>query len=374
MGTRRWGIVTALLAALTFVGAATAGSAPATTAGTLVSSVALPPDKWVPGAASATGVTYWSTGPADQPMLSSGAIYVPHGEPPAGGWPIVSWAHGTVGMGDHCAPSIARRSSAATTFFAHWLRQGYALVATDYVGLGTPGVHPYLDGPSAAHSVIDMVRAARSLNPDLSRKWVAMGASQGGQAAMFTAHIATAYAPELDYRGAVATGVPSNLENLLSLAGPYVPALPLQGTTIYLAFVLAGIRATEPRLDINSYLTPFGIEMLDRVDNLCYLDADALLRAATIGQILARPLQDPPVVAAIHRMLEIPTSGYDRPIFIGQGITDADVPAPLTAKLVAELLLNRVNVEFRLYPRAHLETVADSLPDTTAFVRQLLSN
>ena len=191
---------------------------------------------------------------------------------------------------------------------------------------------------------------------------------------MFTARSATAYAPELDYRGAVATGVPSNLENLLPLAGPYIPALPLEGTTVYVAFVLAGVRATEPRLDIDSYLTPFGIETLDRVENLCYGEADALLRGVSIGQILARPLQDPPVVAAIRRMLAIPTSGYDRPIFIGQGLTDTDVPAPLTAKFAAELMLNGVNLVFRMYPRAHIETVTDSLPDTTAFVRQLLGN
>ena len=48
-------------------------------------------------------------------------------------------------------------------YLTNWLSQGYAIVATDYVGLGTPGIHAYLDGPSAAHSVIDMVRAARAV-------------------------------------------------------------------------------------------------------------------------------------------------------------------------------------------------------------------
>ena len=53
-------------------------------------------------------------------------------------------------------------------YLTNWLSQGYAIVATDYVGLGTPGIHAYLDGPSAAHSVIDMVRAARAVEPSLS--------------------------------------------------------------------------------------------------------------------------------------------------------------------------------------------------------------
>lgn len=304
-------------------------------------------------------------------MLSTGAIYLPEGKAPTGGWPVLSWAHGTVGMGDQCAPSRTPRPDAARTYFAHWLRQGYAIVASDYVGLGTPGVHPYLDGRAAAHSVVDMVRAARSLEPDLAEKWVVVGQSQGGQAAMFTARIATSYAPELDYRGAVGTGVPSNLETLLPFAGPYVPPIPLEGTTLYAAFALAGLRATDPGLHVDGYLTPFGIEMINRVENLCYDDAAALLRDVGIGQIVAKPLLDPPVVAAIRRMLQIPTAGYDRPIFIGQGVADVEVPAPLTAKLVAELAFNKVNLVFRLYPGGHTDTVADSLPDTTPFVARL---
>ncbi|MBD0323785.1 MAG: hypothetical protein ICV72_10420, partial [Aldersonia sp.] len=111
------------------------------------------------------------TGPGDRPALSSGAVYVPDGMPPQGGWPVVSWAHGTVGMGDQCAPSNYKSTERDSAYLAHWMQQGYAVVATDYVGLGNPGVHPYLDGPAAARSVVDMVRAARTQVPQLSSEW-----------------------------------------------------------------------------------------------------------------------------------------------------------------------------------------------------------
>ncbi len=74
-------------------------------------------------------------------------VFVPQGTPPEGGWPVLSWAHGTVGLGDACAPSRNPRSQRDANYLGHWLSQGYAVVATDYIGLGTPGVHPYLQGP-----------------------------------------------------------------------------------------------------------------------------------------------------------------------------------------------------------------------------------
>ncbi|MEV3974746.1 lipase family protein [Streptomyces sp. NPDC050698] len=256
-------------------------------------------------------------------------------------------------------------------YLTNWLSQGYAIVATDYVGLGTPGIHAYLDGPSAAHSVIDMVRAARAVEPSLSPRWLALGQSQGGQAAMVTAAIATRYAPELDYRGAVATGAPSNLENLAPLVGPDFPRLPLTGSTVFVSYLLAGLRAARPDLDIDRYLTPRGQDALARAETDCYQDMASGLGDLTIGDLVNRPLDDPAVLAAARGMLEIPTTGYDRPVFLGQGLTDEMVPAPLALKLAAELAANRQPVTFRTYPTGHIETMRAALPESLSFASNL---
>lgn len=377
---RATGIVAAILfGVLVGVGAIslvkpTPAHAQPTAPGTVVGTGELPREWWIPGTARAYTTTYTTTGPGNAPALSTGAVYLPEGMPPPGGWPVVSWAHGTVGIGDRCAPSRNPKTERDSNYLSHWLRQGYAVVASDYVGLGTPGVHPYLDGRIAAHSVIDMVRAARAQSPELSRKWVVIGQSQGGHAAMFTARLATGYAPELDYRGAVGTGVPTNLDLALPIAGPYIPELPLRESAAYIAYALTGLRAGHPDLNLDDYLSPRGRELLNRAETACSGEMEELFESVTIGELFSRPLLDPAVQKAIRDTLTVPVSGYDRPLFIGQGIDDRTLPYPLTLKFAADLALNGVNFTIRPYPHGHSETMADSLPDSTPFVRNLFAD
>ena len=150
-----------------------------------------------------------------------------------------------------------------------WLAIGFAVVATDYVGLGTPGVHPYLDGPSEASSVLDGVRAARNVEPSLSDKFVALGESQGGHAALFVANLASTYAPELDFRGAVAIVPPSNFDQLLPITATITPPQSHEGLMRRLGYVLTGLRAARPDLNVNSYLTPLGVRMLNEFEVAC---------------------------------------------------------------------------------------------------------
>ncbi|MBM4522775.1 lipase [Rhodococcus hoagii] len=343
----------------------------ASTPGAVTAVEMLPASSWIPGAVTGTKVTYTTTGPLGRSATSTGAVFLPPGEPPPGGWPVVSWAHGTVGIADRCSPTVTGKIGGP--YLAHWLSQGYAVVATDYVGLGTPGLHPYPDGPTEANSVIDMVRAARAVEPALSPRWIVLGQSQGGQAALFTAARATGRAPELDFRGAVATGAPSNLENLTTLVTPGFPPLPLEGSTVFVSYILAGLRAARPDIDVDRFLTPVGRDALAAAETECYETMAPKLAGVSIGSLVSRPLDDPALLAAVRDMLEVPTTGYDRPVFLGQGLTDDIVPAPLVLKLAAELAANRQPVTFRTYPTGHLETMRASLPETTAFVRDLFT-
>ena len=275
----------------------------------------------IPGAVSATKVTYWSTGPKDAPMTSTGVVYRPEGSPPEGGWPVISYAHGTVGVADQCAPSSSVPLERTATHLGHWLEQGYAVVTTDYVGLGTPGVHPYLDGRSAAHSVVDMVRAARAVDDDLSSAWVAMGQSQGGQATMFTASL-----PLITRRSWTTAALsplvsPRTSRIFYRLGGPAFPALPLKGTTVYIANVLDGLRASRPDIDIDSYLTPLGKTILDDVENnMCYTEARTKYGTVTLGQVLTKSLDNPVFMEAARELLTVPTAGIRPPVLHWSGV------------------------------------------------------
>jgi alpha-beta hydrolase superfamily lysophospholipase len=176
----------------------------------------LQPMAGAPFDASAYRILYRSTGLRGEPIAVSGVVIVPRGQPPAGGRRIVAWAHPTTGIVDVCAPSLARVFFRSVQGLQDMLDRGYAVAATDYPGLGTPGVHPYLVGDSEARSVIDSVRAARFI-PGVGngRSYAVWGHSQGGQAALFTGLLSSSYAPELNLVGVAAAAPATELRNLM---------------------------------------------------------------------------------------------------------------------------------------------------------------
>src|SRR4051812_12798832 len=117
---------------------------------------------------------YRSVSARGKAVAVSGTVALPKGHAPKGGWPIVAYAHGTTGIADACAPTRDSAGNPAHGLIAYaypllqrWLKAGYAVVRTDYEGLGTPGVHAFLNGHGEGYSVLDSVRAARKLDKRL---------------------------------------------------------------------------------------------------------------------------------------------------------------------------------------------------------------
>ncbi|WP_227979468.1 lipase family protein [Nocardia spumae] len=334
----------------------------------------------LPGSVDSERILYTTTTARDQPAVASAAVYFPPGPAPAGGWPVVAWAHGTVGLGDSCAYSVAGPADVDRdwAYLGTWLKQGYAIVAADYAGLGTPGNHPYLNGVVEAHNVVDAVRAAVDHYSRLSRAWVVIGQSQGGGAAVSTARYATEFGgPDLDYRGAVGTGVPAYIEDILMPLGPGMPPLKLSPhTTGYVLYILNGLRTTFPELDIASFLNDSGRYWLDRAQDECLMPLGDDLAAANvvIGDLFTRPLADiPNLHGLLAGYLGLPESGFDKPLFMGQGLRDTDVITPETLRYAGVLTANRQPLTFRAYPTDHSGTVNASLVDSLPFVRGLFS-
>jgi pimeloyl-ACP methyl ester carboxylesterase len=162
-------------------------------------------------------VLYRSTGLDNKPILVSGVVIVPPGDPPPGGRPIVAWAHPTSGVVPRCAPSLAIFLFEQIQGLRSFVRDGYVVAATDYPGLGTAGPHPYLVGTSEARAVIDSVRVAGTLpGAGGGKKFMVWGHSQGGHAALFTGIIAKSYAPELDLLGVAAAAPATDLVTLMN--------------------------------------------------------------------------------------------------------------------------------------------------------------
>lgn len=348
--------------------------------GTVVASEPLPRRLWIPRTTrKAWRLTYVTTDSHDRRALSTGTVFVPRGTPPRGGWPVISWAHGLSGLGDDCAPSkvgpVMKKRD--WSYLATWMREGYAVVASDYVGLGTPGLMPYMDGMATAHSVVDMVKAGRTFTADrgprarLARRWVTIGQSQGGGASIYTARYASELGGrKLDFRGAVGTGTPAYIEDYVMLLGPHVPPLtPALGA--YLTYIVASLRDVHPELGIDEILTPKGRKYVAMAETMCEAEFAEAMDGVGVGEFFTSPLALlPDIYPTLKDYMGMPESGFDTPFFIAHGAGDIDVPYAQTARYAELLTVTGEPVTFQTYAGDHNSTMEMSLADTVPFVRE----
>ncbi len=225
---------------------------PGTGSGSIVSAETMPnqPIQVRLSGVNAARVVYRSVQPGVGEREVSGTVFTPSGEAPEGGWPVISYAHGTTGIEQACAPSRSASLLGASALVQGYTTAGFAVAITDYEGLGHPGNHAYLDNITAGYDVIDAVRALRTVFPDVGTQWAAFGGSQGGGAAWAANELADSYAPELDLVGAVALAPGANMVGLVdkAIAGTLTDD---QGPL--LQWVLESLARRDPALNLDDY-------------------------------------------------------------------------------------------------------------------------
>lgn len=161
---------------------------------------------------------YVSQLPNDSLVPVSGMVFVPNKESESRN--IVAWAHGTVGLGETCAPSRRLIPNAnLEPWLSMMMDKGWIVVATDYTGLGVKGQNQYLVGESEGRDVLNSIRAVKNLtefNP--GEKAVVFGHSQGGHSALYSANIQQEYAQEIDLLGIVAAAPATELNSVFEVA------------------------------------------------------------------------------------------------------------------------------------------------------------
>jgi pimeloyl-ACP methyl ester carboxylesterase len=168
----------------------------------------------------AARITYISTsGVDDSEHRVTGTVFVPRGQSPTGGWPIVAVGHPSTGIQHDCAPSFSPTLDDSAPTVTALLNAGYVVAMTDYLGLGLEETyHPYLDSTTAGLNLIDSVRATRKLVPNTSDRWVAFGISQGGQAAWAADELVDRVPGGLHLLGAVSVSPTADIEGLADAA------------------------------------------------------------------------------------------------------------------------------------------------------------
>ena len=364
-----------LVAIVLAVAASVAVSLPATSAagdpkpGTIVTSE---PMELAPNlAAVATGkrITYVSSDPSGSPIVVSGAVLTPRphivqAHPDEAG-KIVAWAHGTMGLADVCAPSRTDHLDlpgfddySATA--VGYLSQGWTVTATDYAGLGTPGLHPYIVGDSEGRAVIDSVRAARRLNPDVSDKWVVSGHSQGGQAAVFASELADTYGKGLHLRGTVALAPASNLD----LITPALAGTPLQG---YLVMAIYGLSAVDPTVHPEQILAQPALDRVGVLESGCFGELAAFADLAADELLVGGQLSD--TLVAKFADSNPGAEPGNAPLLLVQGVDDDTIPFDLTEYLASQLCAFDQPVQLAEYPGAgHVDVLTASQADVIEYI------
>ena len=316
-------VVGGWMAALLLVSATMAAAEP----GRLVTATAID----APSGAMAWRIRYETTDADGKPAQSTGVLVAPIAPAPSAR-PIVAWAHGTTGVAEPCAPSLGPRALASIPSLADMTARGWAVVATDYPGLGTPGPHAYLVGAAAARAVLDAVRAARQVSKaNAGSRFVVWGLSQGAHAALFTGQEASQYAPELQLSGVVAAAPPTDLtKNLGSGVDRTI-------RTILTAFA-AESWSRVYGVDLSTIAAPRIQRVLHRLATTCG-GADPAVRTKIQVLRLRRELEtvDLTAIEPWQTLLRRNSAGQaaaGAPLFIAQGTKDVVVSPDVTASFV----------------------------------------
>lgn len=325
-------------------------------------------------------------------------VFYPNTPQPQDGWRVVVWEHGTVGSGDSCAPSNNQLNNNFRGLASSLLAKGYVIVAPDYEGLGTRGIHPYLNLKSAAQSAIYAVRAFKEQQGNrFNGAWVSVGQSQGGHASLATAQFAD---EDPNYKAAVAAAPASSLGYIISEVAPQALSALVEGgqdnaakavyaeLLAYAAYVAVGIKAYEPGFNYrNIFSSRAGIvaekaEGTTGENGLC------------LGPLITEYVQDiddylvnnpektvvdyPGLVenfqnnSSVEKFLENnqpATEKINVPVMIIQGTADMAVPYPVTNTLQQGLKDMGTTVTFvPVQDASHTEAIVESRTQLLTFI------
>jgi pimeloyl-ACP methyl ester carboxylesterase len=316
-------------------------------------------------ASSTKLLLYSSRSVTGEKIAVSGSVSIPKGKAPRGGWPVISYGHGTTGIADQCAPSRNTTGGPAYDYIAYtdaimnsWLDAGYAVARSDYEGLGTPGVHPFLVGKASGRGILDVVRAAHDLNPKVSKKFVITGHSQGGHAALFAADQASSWTPDLKLKGTVAYAPASQLKEQLPLLSGFTEP---DGLTALATMIVRGMSSVYPEIDAPALLADPVMAFYPDTLTECLAqlsEPDSL--AGIAPSELVRPGAD---TAALLDVLgeQNPVATSSAPIVLAQGLSDTTTFPFLTNNLNTDL--NRIpgnKVTYLTYPGVDHGSILDA--------------
>ena len=332
---------------------------------------------------------------------ASTLLFVPDGQAPKGGWPVIAWAHGTTTPGNKlCAPSLTDELDGGLTkdgFNSDYqfeistlVNAGYAVVAPDLEGLGEAATvpYPYFNASSLARSLISGVVAAHKVDGNLSKQYVAVGHSDGGHAVLGVEAYADE-APQLEYKGTVAIAPYTSIDAYVKELAQRAVANPDKASDYRLlqnfnvALMTTGLKVIDPSFQASSVMGPDLEAQLKEFTTRCSVPAIGGLskavaaKGATFDGFRQDWASNPKMAAflAANDPAANPNFRLKKPTFISLGPDDAFVFLNTTRALVARLSADGAAVTYNEYPGTdHFTVIRAAQPDTMSFLKQLFAD
>lgn len=314
-------------------------------------------------------ILYTTTRSDNVPALASAIVAIPNA-PASAPRPVIAWAHGTTGIAPGCAPSVLGSAFAHVPAVDELIREGWAFVATDYIGLGTSGGHAYLAGDDAARAMLDAVRAARTLpDANLDNRVAVWGHSQGGHTALWTGVRASDYAPDIALTGVAAFAPASDLALLV----PKVQHNPFG--RIVSAYLIEAYAARYADVRDGGYATAFTRLVTGDIARRCVRGWDTVFSVLQSGLLPRDGLfaRDPATGPLGNRLKDnTPTGAIAAPVFIAGGKDDDLVLSAVQDAYVRARCIAGQALDYRTYGADHVSLVAARsplAPDLMAWTR-----
>src|SRR6202049_2643146 len=291
---------------------------------------------------SALRILYHSRNASNQDVAASAVVLIPAGKPPVGGWPVIAWAHGFSGVARLCAPSLMKNILNGP-LLSMYLSLGYAVVATDYAGLGTYSRYAVVDAESNAADVMYAIPAAHEGTRLLGPKWIAIGNSQGAMAAIKIAE----RSDDPSYLGSIAISGVASPKDLYER-----PAQKPDGMLAVLAY---GIKTVFPLFNPSDMFTDKGLATFEQVESNCGIPGNAA------GPRMLKPdWEKNDFVQQFLSRNDVGQKPARGPLLVIHGAADAGIPASMTSEIVGQMCRQHDRVDFEEYPEVDAGSVLGS--------------
>jgi hypothetical protein len=292
----------------------------------------------------AVRILYHSRSANGDDIATSGVVLYPDAETPRGGWSVIAWAHSLNGVARQCAPSLARNLLHGP-FLSMYVNLGYAVVATDYAGLGTVFRNAFSDMQSNARDVIYSIPAARAAVPKLDSRWIAIGIEEGGPAAFGVAELESGIRDPSYLGSVVISGLDDPQRRYQSSGARYE-------TPIFLAY---GIKTVYPKFDVKEILTDKGLALYADVGHSC-ADPSKQAKYSSAEMLRSNWASN----NFIKRYFGRNTPGQkaaQRPILVISSELDSSTPINLTAQMISQMCRRGDQIQFERYPESEMSSV-----------------